>query len=125
MKKILLCLLFIVSAISMNAQEITVIDRQTIIDNPNLLDDFVQEDMQLIPDNLTINDQQLFRLTELFYNKYKIICNKFFSSNSEFTDFVNKNDLALKEILGTSNFTLIENNQQLLNRLTGAVYITE
>lgn len=125
MKKILLCLLFIVSAISMNAQEIDIVEKSTILENPNSLEDYALKDIQFIPETISLTNTQLDSLRDILYYKYKMLSGGISENTSEYNTLVNETKLRIKELIGNEYFSLIENNQQLLNRLTGAVYITE
>lgn len=121
MKKILLPILFLTLSISVNAQSI--IDIQTIKDNPNeQLLVYANEDISILTNSISnFNSDFEPELTQILYNKYKMLTSNLSQDDIlELTDSV-KEKMSL--LFGEELYQMISENEAVFNRITGTAYL--
>lgn len=120
MKKILLSLTLIALSTSVNAQ--STLDRQTIKDNSEVMTPFIDEDINLLSTNFsTISEIQLKELQRLFYYKYKTLSSEI--EGEELETYIEGVKTSMQNILGTTLYTQISQNQTIFNRISGQQYL--
>lgn len=122
MKKILLSLALIALSTSVNAQ--SAIDRQIIKDNANNLGDIVNDDITILYNNYsTLNEDYIPELTNIIYNKYKMLTTDLLED--ELLELTNSVKEKMTLLLGEELYQEISENETVLNRITGTVYLTD
>ena len=122
MKKIFLSLLFVAFSVSVNAQN--PVDRQTIKNNPNNLNEYVLEDITILSNNFdAVTEDHEQALSELCYYKYKMLTSDI--TGEELVDLTNSLKERIRVVLGDELYLEVSQNQPIFYRITGTTYLAQ
>ena len=119
MKKIVLAVAFILSAFSMQAQEVTQIE--IVRNNPNELGTFVDKDITFLKGIISIDNKTQNAMEDLMYYKYKRLTDSSITGD-EVGQMAGDIVERMKIVLG-SNYARVAAKEKAIPYLSGRVYI--
>jgi len=120
MKKLFLSFFFFVFCFSVDAQNI--IDRETIKNSSSEIRNFTLEDIAILQSNFpNFTEEHGIALTNIFYNKYKMLIGNL--TDEDLEDLVNSTKETTKLILGEDLYLEVSENPTIFKRISGEIYL--
>jgi len=119
MKKIILAALFLFLGITMKAQQL--IPLQDIKSHPNDIINYAETEVAALNQKLTLEKNQATEIKDLLYSKYKNLTGDL--NSDQMNDLSQSVRDRIKIILGSDKYLKLSQDEQLLDIITGAVYL--